>query len=128
MPWRPHSNAVANALNPEAWGQCDRCDQTWLHRQLRWDRQWQGTTLQSRGFLVCPRCWDVPQRQLKTLILPPDPVPIMNARPEHYATEVPSFMSTIAGNNLTTMNGTNLTMMIDVTPLPDPNFPYIPPD
>lgn len=27
---------------------------------------------------------DEPQRQLGTLILPPDPTPIMNARPENY--------------------------------------------
>lgn len=28
---------------------------------------------------------DVPQRQLGVLIIPPDPPPIMNARPEQYA-------------------------------------------
>jgi hypothetical protein len=30
---------------------------------------------------------DEPQRQLGVLILPPDPEPIMNARPEPYAME-----------------------------------------
>lgn len=28
--------------------------------------------------------WDKPQRQLGTIILSPDPLPILNARPEQY--------------------------------------------
>jgi hypothetical protein len=34
--------------------------------------------------LVCPSCLDRPNEQLRTITLPPDPVPIMNARPEYY--------------------------------------------
>lgn len=34
--------------------------------------------------LVCQSCYDKPQEQLRTVILPPDPVPIMNPRPEDY--------------------------------------------
>jgi len=34
--------------------------------------------------LVCKSCLDVPQEQLRTIILPPDPVPISNPRPENY--------------------------------------------
>lgn len=34
--------------------------------------------------LVCDECLDIPQRQLGTIILSPDPVPLANARPEQY--------------------------------------------
>ena len=34
--------------------------------------------------LVLPEYLDVPQRQLGTIILSPDPLPIPNARPEQY--------------------------------------------
>lgn len=37
------------------------------------------------GILVCEICLDLPQRQLGTIILPPDPVAVKNARPEQYA-------------------------------------------
>lgn len=33
---------------------------------------------------VFPDEMDIPQRQLGTIILSPDPVPLMNARPEQY--------------------------------------------
>ncbi len=84
MAWRPHSNAYANPAAPSAWAQCDRCDQTYLHSTLRWQVQWAGPHLQNLRLLVCDRCYDTPQPQLKPRILPPDPVPVMNARPFNY--------------------------------------------
>lgn len=75
--------ARVDPQNPEAFAQCDRCG-LWFNRgDLTWDVQWGGMHLYRTGALVCakgPRCVDVPQEQLRTIILPPDPPPIANAR------------------------------------------------
>lgn len=51
---------------------------------LSWQYQWAGPTLQNLRLLVCRDCLDVPQPQLKPRILPPDPMPKLNARPENF--------------------------------------------
>jgi hypothetical protein len=52
------------------------------HSDLRWDMQYHGREIRKTGFLVCPTCEDVPNPTLRPVVLPPDPVPIMNPRPE----------------------------------------------
>lgn len=43
---------------------------------------------------MCRECQDVPQPQLKPRILPPDPVPVLNARPFDYPAANNSWIST----------------------------------
>ena len=73
--------ARVSTQNPEAWMQCDRCG-FWRNRtDLIWQIQWSGTQLYNIQILVCrDRCFDQPQEQLRTIILPPDPPPVLNAR------------------------------------------------
>lgn len=73
--------AAVDTTNPEAFSQCDRCS-FWRNRSdLVWQYEWGGMQLYSKGILVCfDRCYDIPQEQLRTIILPPDPPPIVNAR------------------------------------------------
>jgi len=63
-------------------------------------------------------CLDKPQIQLRTIIIPPDPLPVINPRPEFYSDEVPSYASTLTGNHMTTLTGVKITMMIRVVPTP----------
>jgi hypothetical protein len=57
----------------------------WNHYQLRWQFDWRGTKLLNTRFLVCPDCYDEYQQNgQRTIILPADPVPIQNSRPEQY--------------------------------------------
>lgn len=79
---RPHGSADISATKPRALGICDRCGRRVNHDRLRFQYQWQGPKLQNIRILVCCECYDIPQEQLRTIVLPPDPVPIMNARPE----------------------------------------------
>jgi len=79
---RPHGHARVSRTNPQAWAVCDRCYELYNHAQLRFQYQWQGPRLQNIRLLVCPTCYDQPQEQLRTIVLPSDPVPIQNARPE----------------------------------------------
>jgi hypothetical protein len=67
---------------PRAHAICERCGGRFNHDQLQWQFQWNGPRLQNLRILVCRSCLDVPQEQLRTIILPPDPVPIENPRPE----------------------------------------------
>lgn len=86
--------------------------------------------LQNLRLLVCTtNCLDSPQPQLKALVIPADPSPVLNPRPEAYSETVPSFVatesSTFAGNDLTTQDGDNIIWEIEDTPLPDPNNPVL---
>lgn len=87
MAWRPHGHARVSSRNPRAFAVCDRCGSWWQHIDLQWQSQWAGTRLQNLRLLVCDRCIDVPQPQLKARILQPDPVPIMNPRPENFSVD-----------------------------------------
>jgi hypothetical protein len=75
--------ARVNRRAPQAFGVCDNCGIWYNHCDLVEEKQWQGNALRSTGFLVCTvTCYDEPQPQLMTPILPADPYPILNPRPE----------------------------------------------
>jgi hypothetical protein len=54
-------------------------------RDFVWDKQWAGPEIINRRFLLHPHCYTVPHELLRTIILPPDPEPVLNARIEGYA-------------------------------------------
>lgn len=85
MAWRPHSKARVDRKNPSAWGTCDRCNDLRLLRDLTFQREWRGNQLLNIWLRVCKKCLDIPQQQLRPLILPPDPVPVYQPRPFNYA-------------------------------------------
>jgi len=82
---RPHGRARISRANPEAQAVCDRCGFRYTHRTLQWQFDWAGARLQNRYILVCPTCLDTPQENIRTIVLPPDPRPIANPRPEQFA-------------------------------------------
>ena len=81
---RPHGRARVDTRNPRAFGICDRCGFLYNHYELRWQFDYAGAGLINRRILVCETCEDIPQAQLRNIILPADPVPIMNARIQNY--------------------------------------------
>lgn len=85
MSLRPHGRASISAINPRALGICDRCGAMYNRDTLSYQYQWRGPRLQNIQILVCSDCYDEPQEQLRTFILPPDPVAIKDPRPENYA-------------------------------------------
>lgn len=83
MGWASQSGrAVTNPSYPRAFAVCDNCRFWYNHNKLKWQREWQGTQIINKGFLVCKGCLDKPNPQLKARLMPPDPVPIANPRPE----------------------------------------------
>ena len=129
MSWHQNGRARISARRPEAKGICDRCQFMFSLSDLGWQYQWAGVTLQNIRLLVCDRCLDLPQEQLRSIVLPPDPVPVFNPRPERYSTIVPSFMATesatFAGDDITTESGDTIIMEIQDTPTPSPELPVI---
>ena len=77
--------ARTSSTRPQAFAVCDRCGIWYNHVDLKWQYDWRGTSLQNLRFLVCRRCLDKPQQQLRAIILPADPVPINNPRIEPFA-------------------------------------------
>jgi hypothetical protein len=85
MSYRAYGRAVTDPSNPRAHAICDRCGARYNHMDLKWQYDWRGTKLQNLRFLVCESCLDSYQQNgQRTIILPQDPEPIMNARPENY--------------------------------------------
>lgn len=70
---------------PKAWGTDDRTGFIGQHGDLCWQHEFAGQKLINLKILTYPEFLDKPQRQLGTIILPPDPLPILNARPEQYS-------------------------------------------
>jgi hypothetical protein len=83
---RPHGRASVDPRSPRALGVCQRCGSLYNHDQLRWQYQWGGLRLINLRILVCQPCYDEPQIQLRTIILPADPQPIEFPVPEEYST------------------------------------------
>jgi len=77
--------ARTSASRPQAFAVCDRCGLWYNHVNLHWQFQYAGTSLVNQRLLVCNRCNDKPQAQLKAIMLPADPTPILNSRVEPFA-------------------------------------------
>lgn len=76
--------ATTNPTAPRAFAVCDRCGMWYNHDQLRFQHDYRGRSLANIRILVCETCEDEPQPQLKPRIIPPDPLPIINARVEQF--------------------------------------------
>lgn len=104
MAWRYHGRADVDPTNPHAFAICDRCGFLFNHVHLNWQYQWVGPQMQNLRLLVCERCMDTPQEQLRTIILPPDPLPIWNSRPQQHA---PAEIDHLVGQNGARITGQN---------------------
>lgn len=83
--------ARTSPSNPQAHAFCDRCGGRFNHVDLSWQLDWAGASMVNKRILVCHNCLDEPQQQLRAIVLPPDPVPILNPRPGNnakYSTDV----------------------------------------
>lgn len=80
MPWRFFGHGRVNPSNPTASGYCDSCDCVYPLAELKFQYEYRGTSQQNTWFRRCPRCLDIPQPQLKPLLLPADPYPVQYPR------------------------------------------------
>lgn len=88
MAWRFHGRARVDPTNPSAFGVCDRCGLLYNLNDLVWQFEFRGNQLVNLQIRVCTQtCLDKPQEQLRPQILPADPVPRWQPRPENYLAE-----------------------------------------
>lgn len=81
---RPHGHVRISRSKPRAQGVCDRCGLWFNHKDLQPQFDWVGARLQNKFILVCKPCRDKPQENIRTIILPADPMPVQNPRPEQF--------------------------------------------
>ena len=84
--------AHTNPSNPQAFGVCDRCGIWTNFVNLQWQYDWRGAALQNIYIKVCPECLDVPQEQLRAIVVPADPTPILQARVEPFVADEQTVM------------------------------------
>ena len=86
MPYgNPQGFARTSRRKPQAFAICDTCGLQYNRVDLVKNMEYMGNELRWTGFLVCTRtCNDKPQPQLTTPILPRDPQPIDQPRPEQF--------------------------------------------
>lgn len=77
--------ARTSSRNPQAHAICDRCGFRYNHVNLKWQYDWAGASLINKRILVCETCYDNPQEQLRAIIIPADPMPIINPRVQDFA-------------------------------------------
>ncbi len=97
---RPHGRAKVSPRNPEAFAICDNCGFLYNHSELRWQFQWAGNKLVNFRQLVCRRCNDIPQTQLRAIVLPADPMPVLNPRVNNWVTAESNFRTTSGQNTV----------------------------
>ena len=102
---RPHGRAKVSSRNPRAFGICDRCGILYNHVNLQWQYDWAGANLINKRLLVCDDCNDVPQTQLRAIVVPADPTPILNPRVQDYATAESNTRATSGQNTTDTRTG-----------------------
>ena len=89
--------ARVSASAPQAAAICDRCGFVYNFVDLQWQHEWRGAALLNIRILVCRDCLDKPQEQLRAIVLPADPVPIINARVQDFDGAANDFLSTLQG-------------------------------
>jgi hypothetical protein len=94
--------ARTSASSPQAHAICDRCGFRYNHVQLKWQFDWAGASLINKRILVCNPCYDTPQEQLRAIVVPADPMPIINPRVQNFVTSETSTRYTSGQNTVNT--------------------------
>lgn len=97
--------ARVSAKNPQAAAICDRCGFVYNHVNLTWQYDWAGASLINKRMLVCSTCYDVPQEQLRAIVVPADPVPISNPRVQDFVTAEQNTRVTSGQNSIDPVTG-----------------------
>lgn len=77
--------AQVDPQHPRGWATSDKNGMVGNLNKMRWQYDWRGSHIINLRILVHEDELDVPQRQLGTLVIPPDPLPLVNVRPENYS-------------------------------------------
>ncbi len=125
MAKRPHPRRATTNPHDGPWTTCDRCGFVASMNRMQFQYDFVGgSTPQNLGILVCPTCLDDLSYQNMLLILPPDPAPIFNTRPEPYAVDETNWLSTQDDEIITTQDD-GLITPTEPNPANNPNTAYL---
>ena len=94
--------------NPRSVGVCDGCGFWTMHPSMVEKKEFRGGSAPvGTGFYVCGVCDDVPNPYYSKMVLPPDPIPIKNPRPENYSLDPSPMLFIIADYNTPIITGVN---------------------
>lgn len=99
--------AITDPDNPRAHAICDRCGFRYNLHNLSWQYDWAGASIVNRRLLVCSPCRDTPQEQLRAIVIPADPMPVRNPRPENFVNATTDYRVTEDGDRRVTSNEDN---------------------
>lgn len=102
---RPHGRAKVSLRSPTSFAICDGCGFLYNITDLSWNREWAGNILINTRQLVCRKCNDTPNPQLRSIILPADPTPTANPRPQDYSVAESDFRQTSGQNTIDPATG-----------------------
>jgi hypothetical protein len=89
-----------------AWVTCDVCGFIWSMCDMSFQYDFLGgSTPVSTHVLKCPKCINDLRWQAKLIIIPPDPPPLFNTRPETYTIDETNFLTTQDGDIIDTESG-----------------------
>lgn len=97
--------ARTSATNPQAHATCDRCGIRYNHVDLAFQYDWAGAAMMKKNILVCRICMDRAQPQLRSIVLPGDPPPIMNPRLDIYSVMSRNARVVTLNNGITAVTG-----------------------
>jgi len=97
--------ASTSSRNPRAHAICDRCGIRYNHDQLSFQFDWAGAAMMKKNLLVCRHCMDVAQPQLRSIVLPGDPPPILNPRLDIYSVMAQNARVVTLNNGITVVTG-----------------------
>lgn len=84
----PHNRkSPVSMMKPRPTGVSDRNGQLYYLDEMVWQWQWNAASLYNQRVLVGADEVDTPSEFLKTPKFGPEPAPLPNARPTHYATQ-----------------------------------------
>lgn len=109
MSWRPHPKyARTNPASPRGWATDMKSGFVTNLEDMQFQYEFRGLGLYNTQVLTFGRFLDEPQRQLGSVILPPDPPGLFNARPEAYPSDEfwPRLLQNGAPRYLQTATGT----------------------
>lgn len=90
--------ARTSPSRPEAHAICQRCGFRVNRVDMINQPEWRGAALLEINIFVCDRCLDVPQEQLRAIILPADPVPVLLPFPEPFQADGTNNMTLTTGS------------------------------
>lgn len=97
--------ARTSSSSPQAHAICDRCGFRYNHSDLVWQHDWRGATQQNLRILVCRTCRDVPQEQQRAIVVPADPMPIMQPRTQDFLAAETDYHTVTGGESVDPVTG-----------------------